>query len=661
MIPLITVTSIDNKHFAFKSNARFGDPANDVITLIRNIFPATWKKELKLFVLHSFYFNMFVEYCQEVAKTEININLNHSLTGIKSDYNKNGFIYWWEDKEWFNFVDISGNNSYDLYMHNFPISRKFGLQHYTMNRRFPFFQHFFDHLHSMWLNGGFITEKIDVTQMPTWTNVEEPPDDFVFENAVLDDIQKETVRQAYLHDGLFIADEMGIGKTHASLGAAVKLRKGPVIVFCKATPKKKWATTAELEFGLTPCILEGTKGSKLPKADIYILNYQIAQAWSKYLIATKPDVLIVDEVHFAKNPQAKRTKEIIKVAQKCRRRYLLTGTAHKNHTIDLHSQLQILALDAAPPWLFFAYRYCDAEDKPWGLDVSGTSNHEELRNLISAYGKVRRRKKDFPEKFTQKETVAMPVDLTPEGKRKYRKLVEDYEKEWNELTAKRELFRSQGKDDEAKEISKKLLGMRLSMPDRLRQCTGKYKLAAVKTFINELLEEEDKLVVFCHWKAVLDDLQAAYPDNSVRLDGKVLTTGSKRFDLMESFQNDPSINLFLGSIGAAGDSIDLFSAARTIIIDIPWTPTDIEQAEGRIHRRGQLRDVVFYIMIATGTIEEWVISDKLITKQSNSDAIMDDGDFSETEVYKSLISTVREKLKQGDVSMFYGLKGKPVE
>jgi len=88
----------------------------------------------------------------------------------------------------------------------------------------------------------------------------------------------------------------------------------------------------------------------------------------------------------------------------------------------------------------------------------------------------------------------------------------------------------------------------------------------------------------------------------LRLDGK--TPGDKRQALVDKFNSDPSISVFLISTRAGGLGLNLTSASKVIITDFNFNPTIDMQAQDRAYRMGQKRHVEVYRLCAKGTIEE---------------------------------------------------------
>lgn len=92
----------------------------------------------------------------------------------------------------------------------------------------------------------------------------------------------------------------------------------------------------------------------------------------------------------------------------------------------------------------------------------------------------------------------------------------------------------------------------------------------------------------------------------IRLDGSI--PGSERLDLIDSYNNDPEIKVFLLSTKAGGLGINLTSANVVILYDIDFNPHNDAQAEDRAHRVGQQRPVRIYKFILDGTVEQHMLT-----------------------------------------------------
>lgn len=129
-------------------------------------------------------------------------------------------------------------------------------------------------------------------------------------------------------------------------------------------------------------------------------------------------------------------------------------------------------------------------------------------------------------------------------------------------------------------------------------------------FLDSVLPEiidhkQEKVLIFSQFTSLLDILELYMECRGykfLRLDGS--TKVMERQDLIDEFNQDPSIPVFFLSTKAGGLGINLTAANHVIIHDIDYNPHNDRQAESRCHRMGQQKEVYVYRLIAKGTIEE---------------------------------------------------------
>lgn len=151
---------------------------------------------------------------------------------------------------------------------------------------------------------------------------------------------------------------------------------------------------------------------------------------------------------------------------------------------------------------------------------------------------------------------------------------------------------------------------------------------------------------------VLDILQAILKHRKIKY---LLLTGSTAVDvrqsLVDEFNEDESITIFLLSTKAGGMGINLTAASVVVMFDQDFNPHNDRQAQDRAYRIGQRRDVDVVKLITRGTVEE----DMLTLGQMKLDldeAVAGDGDEQsakvENEMKKSLMKTLRQKFEEGE-------------
>ncbi len=139
-------------------------------------------------------------------------------------------------------------------------------------------------------------------------------------------------------------------------------------------------------------------------------------------------------------------------------------------------------------------------------------------------------------------------------------------------------------------------------------------------FIENVLENEDKVIVFAHHLEVLHEIYEHFKDKAVILTGE--SSLKERDEAIQKFQNDPNIRVFVGSIRAAGTGITLTASSTVVFAELDWTPAVMTQAEDRAHRIGQTSEVSIYHIVIDNSIDAY-IAEKLIEKQEYMDALLE--------------------------------------
>ncbi|KGL81644.1 SWI/SNF-related matrix-associated actin-dependent regulator of chromatin subfamily A containing DEAD/H box 1, partial [Tinamus guttatus] len=133
--------------------------------------------------------------------------------------------------------------------------------------------------------------------------------------------------------------------------------------------------------------------------------------------------------------------------------------------------------------------------------------------------------------------------------------------------------------------------------------SGKFR--TLEHILSDLKTKGDRVVLFSQFTMMLDILEVLLQHlqlKYIRLDGK--TQISERIHLIDEFNTDMEIFVFLMSTKAGGLGINLTSANIVILHDIDCNPYNDKQAEDRCHRVGQTREVQVIKLISKGTIEE---------------------------------------------------------
>lgn len=401
-----------------------------------------------------------------------------------------------------------------------------------------------------------------------------------------------------------IGDEMGLGKTVQAL-AWLRLHPEarPAVVVVPAVVKVNWVREANKWCPGEPVIMLSGKAGSDPdlllqiaehqdKA-IIVVNYDILSGngkagWAEILKKhLKIQALIIDESHYIKNNKAQRTQCVKDLGKNVPYVIAMSGTPIINRPIEFYNAIRLVNPAIFPNWFQYANRYCAPSFNGFATNYNGASNTEELHRILSERVMIRRLKAEVRQDLPDKLRSVVPMEI--DNRAEYRKAVRDF-LSWLEET--------EGEEAAAKaSAAEKLVSI-----GKLKQLAARGKLASVISWIREVLEQDEKLIVFCihHW--MVDAIYDEFKEVAVTLTGK--DGMDKRQRAVDDFQADPKVRLFIGNIKAAGVGITLTAASHVAFLELGWTPGEHAQAEDRAHRIGQDKVVNIYYLVAERTIEE---------------------------------------------------------
>jgi len=179
----------------------------------------------------------------------------------------------------------------------------------------------------------------------------------------------------------------------------------------------------------------------------------------------------------------------------------------------------------------------------------------------------------------------------------------------------------------------------LRLPDE-KLLYSSAKLAHLRERLPQLRSEGHRVLLFSQMTRVLDILQVLLQRLDLaflRLDGS--TPVPERQMLIDRFNSDPSIAVFLLSTRAGGLGINLTSADTVVFFDSSFNPQQDRQAEDRCHRIGQKKSVTVYRLVCEGTLEEYILK-RAADKLRLNDAILEEGSAAERQHAASILEAV---------------------
>ena len=410
---------------------------------------------------------------------------------------------------------------------------------------------------------------------------------------------------------LLIADEMGVGKTVQAIGLSCLYQKDwPVLVICPSSLKFAWRDEINLwlsdilEKDDVQVIRHSKNGFKLDKK-YYIISYDLSVRMIDKIIEKKFNYIIADEAHYLKSKSAKRTMCLTPILQRSKRVVLLTGTPILAKPMEIYPLLHILRPDKFKGFKEFGTRYCDPKMLPYGLiDWSGSSNSRELNSILNRL-MIRRLKKDvlsqLPPKKRQKIEIATDSKVIKKLKIFMEKSSKKFEEllgtqieldklgiDLNELNPDKEKEKNTEKNKENKDISEEKEDTLLNKFNKAYSMTGEAKLPGIKDYVNYLVDNSCKFLIFAHHTEVLDAIEDEIIQDKIgyiRIDGKVQI--EKRQELVNKFQTDEECLVAILSITACATGLTLTKASTVVFAELHFTPSIMIQAEDRAHRIGQ--------------------------------------------------------------------------
>ncbi|KAJ6704488.1 HELICASE SRCAP [Salix viminalis] len=175
----------------------------------------------------------------------------------------------------------------------------------------------------------------------------------------------------------------------------------------------------------------------------------------------------------------------------------------------------------------------------------------------------------------------------------------------------------------------------LYFPDRRLIQFDCGKLQELAILLRKLKSEGHRVLIFTQMTKMLDILEAfinLYGYTYMRLDGS--TQPEDRQTLMQRFNTNPKIFIFILSTRSGGVGINLVGADTVIFYDSDWNPAMDQQAQDRCHRIGQTREVHIYRLISESTIEENILK-KANQKRALDHLVIQSGGYN-TEFFKKL-------------------------
>jgi superfamily II DNA or RNA helicase len=403
-----------------------------------------------------------------------------------------------------------------------------------------------------------------------------------------------------------LADDMGLGKTIQVLAMFVRrqslLTAGgivhrPSLVIVPKSLVFNWIEEAR-KFAPSLRVLNYTGNARIGEAaaladhDIILTTYGTLRRDIINHREIEFDYVVLDEAQSIKNAASQAAKACRLL--RARHRLALTGTPVENHIGELWSIFEFLN----PGQLGSATRLKR-------FLAGGRTSSEVVARAVRPY-LLRRTKTQVLSDLPEKTEQTLFCELGEEQRKAYDELREHYRLELAGRIGRMGIGRSRIAVLEA------LLRLRQTachpgLVDPARIDEPAAKLDTLLEQLSEVIDEGHKVLVFSQFTSFLSIVRRRLDERSITyeyLDGKTTDRQSR----VQRFQEDADCRLFLVSLKAGGQGLNLTAADYIYILDPWWNPAVEAQAVDRAHRIGQTRRVFAYRLIARDTVEEKIVA-----------------------------------------------------
>ncbi len=421
--------------------------------------------------------------------------------------------------------------------------------------------------------------------------------------------------------GGILADEMGLGKTLQTLAFFESARRlappgslAPALIVCPTSLVCNWLKEAA-RFTPTLRALDMTgsnRSERFPQArahDLLVTSYALLRRDLDFYRGLELDTVALDEAQHIKNRQTQNAQAVKSL--RAGRRLVLTGTPMENSVQDLWSIFDFLM----PGYLGSATDFSDRYEIPILKENSAEARKRLARRLRPFL--LRRLKREVAADLPARIDQVSFCELSDEQRALYQGLLQAARQEVTEAVG------GNGFNKSRMLVFTALLRLRQICCDpRLLKIPGKEfaspspKIELFGELLQEALDGGHRVLVFSQFVGMLHLLRDWLKSEGIEfcyLDGSTQNRG----EVVEKFQTNDTIPVFLISLKAGGTGLNLTGADTVVHFDPWWNPAVEEQATDRAHRIGQTKVVTSYKLIARGTVEE-----KILQLQSRKKAMI---------------------------------------
>ncbi|MEU6357647.1 DEAD/DEAH box helicase [Streptomyces sp. NPDC047072] len=412
-----------------------------------------------------------------------------------------------------------------------------------------------------------------------------------------------------------LGDEMGLGKTIQAIAVLAHLAaegQSHFMVVCPAGVLVNWTREIEARSALRVRVLHGP-GRHDAFADwkgrggVAVTTFDALRGFP-VPGGGEVGLLVVDEAHTVKNPQAKRSQAVARWTRRCGRALFMTGTPMENRVAEFRNLVRMLDDEVA-----------DALGEKDALAGSVA-----FRKAVAPVY-LRRNQEDVLTELPSLQQTDEWEELSASDEAAYRDAV----RAGNFMAMRRAAY---------------------ARPERSA------KLDRLREIVREAGENGQKTVVFSYFKDVLGVVaQALAAVDGAPVSGPLTgaVPAGRRQRIVDDFTAVQGPAVLLAQIQAAGIGLNLQAASVVVLCEPQIKPTVEHQAVARAHRMGQVRPVRVYRLLATGGVDERLVKmleaktrlfDTYARRSAVAEATPDAVDISDTELARRIVEEEQARL-----------------
>ena len=317
------------------------------------------------------------------------------------------------------------------------------------------------------------------------------------------------------------------------------------------------------------------------------------------------DTVILDEAQHIKNRDTQNAQAV--KAVRADHRLVLSGTPLENSVLDLWSVYDFLM----PGYLGSAKDFRERYEIPITKERDAGTMARLSRRIRPFL--LRRLKRDVVKELPPKIEQVTYCELTPTQAELYQQVL---------AATRKEVLSAVGEQGAGKSrmlmltallrlrqvcCDLRLLNREAGEGDAPGTVEPGGKLQVFGELLDEIIDGGHRVLVFSQFTSMLALLREHLDENAIGycyLDGSTRDRGA----VVQRFQSETQIPVFLISLKAGGTGLNLTGADTVVHFDPWWNPAVEDQATDRAHRIGQSRVVTSYKLITRGTVEEKILA-----------------------------------------------------